>query len=403
MPLLGLLNLESLNRGQTTPAEWALFIVGFAIVALTAVDVTRSLVVTRWSNTPISRVVRRVVETCVSTLARRFTSYHRRDSIRVWTAAAMIVGSLATWLFCFLIGYSFMMRGLISLDIGTALREAGSSLFTLGFASADRERLSYIDFMAAATGPITIGLMISYLPTIYSAYNTREIDVALLKARFSEPNWGPEILARQAELGLDEDWLHNFWRAWERWAANVAESHTTYSLLIFMRSSRPMRSWPVALLAVLDAAALTASLQPLKRPTAARVFLRQGIECVNDLASVLRLKEAEIRNGDSPIALTKTEFLQACQMLAQRGYSFERSPEQAWPFFRDWRRMYEAPMYDMTKRLDAVPALWSGPRYPDTPEIDPRRQFYEITADGALTYPIDPAKRKHHRRKRRLG
>ena len=113
----------------------------------------------------------------------------------------MIVGALATWLISFLIGYTLMLHGAVGLQLGASFREAGSSLFTLGFASSDREQLSIIDFIAAATGPITIGLMISYLPTLYSSFNRREGEVALLKSRAGEPNWGPEILARFAALG----------------------------------------------------------------------------------------------------------------------------------------------------------------------------------------------------------
>ena len=38
-----------------------------------------------------------------------------------------------------------------------------------------------------------IALQISYLPTLYSAYNRRETEVTLLKSRAGEPAWGPEL------------------------------------------------------------------------------------------------------------------------------------------------------------------------------------------------------------------
>jgi len=44
--------------------------------------------------------------------------------------------------------------------------------------------------------------------------------------------------------------------AWERWAAEVAESHTTYLTFARLRSPRPLSHWLVALIAVMDAAAL---------------------------------------------------------------------------------------------------------------------------------------------------
>ena len=373
-------------RGAATFAEWLLVVLGMAIVAVTALDVTRTLVVTTSRNTAARR--QNFILFCGGAVARRFKSYSRRAALPVWFPAIMIVGMLAMWLLFFLIGYALIMRGLIVFDMSTAFREAGSSLFTLGFASVDRERLSYIDFIAGATGPITIGLLISYLPTIYSSYNRREVDVALLKTRYGEPNWGPEILARQAEVNLGRERELAFWHEWEHWAADVTETHTTHSVLIYMRSSDPMRSWVISLLSLLDAAALSMSLNPSHK-IALRVFLRQAIVCVHEIALSLRLPRIEIHSGDSPIDLTEAEYLAACEMLADRGYARERSPEDAWPDFRNWRRLYESSIYAIARKLDVAPALWSGPRRPATPQILPQLPFYEISADGTLTYPID--------------
>jgi hypothetical protein len=43
---------------------------------------------------------------------------------------------------------------------------------------------------------VTATLQIAYLPTLYSAFNRRENEVALLNARAGTPSWGPELLAR---------------------------------------------------------------------------------------------------------------------------------------------------------------------------------------------------------------
>jgi hypothetical protein len=300
----------------------------------------------------------------------------------------MIVGALATWLISFLIGYTLMLHGAVGLQLGSSFREAGSSLFTLGFASSDREQLSIIDFIAAATGPITIGLMISYLPTLYSSFNRREVEVALLKSRAGEPNWGPEILARFAALGSDPKRLTELWNTWERWAADVSESHTTYSVLIYTRSARPMRNWLIALLSVMDAAALSLVLRPNDRQVASRMLLRQGIECIRDLAVVTHIKyEAEPATG-TPIQLTKEEFIEAVDMLVASGYELQQDAEAAWPFFSDWRMMYEPIFYELAKRIDAVPAKWSGPRVPPTKPIPPYRPRYVLdNADGSLSFP----------------
>jgi hypothetical protein len=52
-----------------------------------------------------------------------------------------------------------------------ALREAGSSLFTLGFAVRSGTEPSAAESLAAASGLIIVALQIAYLPTLYAAYH----------------------------------------------------------------------------------------------------------------------------------------------------------------------------------------------------------------------------------------
>ena len=108
---------------------------------------------------------------------------------------------------------------------------------------------------AAASGLIIVALQISYLPTMYSAYNRRETEVTLLRPRAGSPAWGPELLAR-AQLASGVEQLTPLYASWERWAADVAESHSSYPVLLRFRSPEPHSSWIISQLAVLDAAAV---------------------------------------------------------------------------------------------------------------------------------------------------
>src|SRR5262249_44069755 len=148
-----------------------------------------------------------------------------------------------------------------NLSMGTSMREAGSSLFTLGFASDARTSLTTVDFLAAATGPIVIGLLIGYLPTLYGAYNRRENEVTLLGSRSGMPAWGPEVLGRYAQVKI-LDSLPDLYRGWERWAADISESHSNYPILIYFRSPKPLASWLTSLVAVMDSAALQLATNP---------------------------------------------------------------------------------------------------------------------------------------------
>ena len=146
-----------------------------------------------------------------------------------------------------------------------------------------------IVFLAAAVGLVILTLQIAYLPTLYGAFNRRETDVALLNARGGVPSWGPELLARtHYALGSGMstlDTMPELHTQWERWAADVAESHTTYMQLVRFRSPQALSSWVIALLAVMDSAALFLALSPGAAPVIpARLCLRAGFECFNRIA-----------------------------------------------------------------------------------------------------------------------
>jgi hypothetical protein len=131
-------------------------------------------------------------------------------------------------------------------------------------------------------GLITVTLQIAYLPALYSAFNRRENEIALLNSRAGSPSWGPELLARtHYALGSGTsalDTLPEFYREWERWAADITESHVTYLPLVWFRSPSYEASWVTSLLAVLDSAALYLSLCPLAAPAVpARLCLRSGL------------------------------------------------------------------------------------------------------------------------------
>lgn len=363
-------------------------VLGIVIVLGTASSVMRSLIVTRGLRSVLVNSVSQAVRIVIIVVARRFKKYETRDSIQSWMVPVGVIATLGTWLLLFLLGYSLILTSSSALDFLGSVREAGSSLFTLGFASSDRTQLTIVDFIAAATGPVVIGLMISYLPTLYAAYSRREMAVALLKPMAGEPNWAPELLARETLVGVGGHKLTEIWADWEKWSADVAESHTTYPMLIFTRSAKPTRNWLVSLLTVMDSAALTLALNPSMQQAPARMLLRQGVECVHSLARVTRIEFDSDAAPGTPTQLQKDDFLAAIAMLDEVGYKRERNPDEAWTHFQQWRVVYEAPIYELLMLIDAVPAYWSGPRKPPTPPMEsPRPRYIVNNPDGSIGPP----------------
>lgn len=337
-------------------------VVGVGVVVATTTSVLRNLVVPRRLRSKLRLVVSRATSAPFRFIADRSSDYIVRDRVLAWTAPTAMLALLLTWLLLYLLGYGLLVYAISELSLRVAIREAGSSLFTLGFASTDRGQLTAVDFAAALTGPVVIGLQIGYLPALYAAYNRRESEVTLLDSRAGEPNWGPEILARHASISSVEN-LRELYRGWERWAADVSESHSNYPVLIFLRSQEPTRNWLIGLLAVMDSAALHLALNPSTAGGEPRLAVRMGFVCLRDLAETMGLEYDPDPDPDTtPIALTYEEYLSGIARLERGGYPMERSAQEAWPHFHGWRVNYETTAYRIALIIDAVPALWSGPR-----------------------------------------
>jgi hypothetical protein len=192
------------------------------------------------------------------------------------------------------------------------------------------------------------------------------------------PSWGPELLARtHYALGSGTstlDTLPELYARWERWAADVTESHTTYLPLVRFRSPRPLSSWVIALLAVLDSAALFLALSPKAAPVVpARLCLRSGFTCFNQIARAMGFEVPEEADPDGRISLSYQEFLDAVARMREVDFPIEREPADAWADFAGWRINYEPAAYAVAAAVDAVPALWSGPRRHGGPAIAPIR------------------------------
>ncbi|MEU9119943.1 hypothetical protein AB0C96_08775 [Streptomyces sp. NPDC048506] len=336
-------------------------VAGAVIVLGMFSSVLHSLVIPRPTRSGFSRFVQRLVLRPFCLVADRLPSAEAKDRVLAPMAPLAIVVTLLCWLVSFMVGYALLEAAVSDLGAREALTESGSSLFTLGFASGNRVTLNAIDFCAAVTGPIVIGLQVGYLPALYGAYQRRETEVTLLQARAGSPAWGPEILARYAQVGL-LDQLTELFRTWERWSAGVSESHTTYPILVHFRSPKAHRNWLIALLSVMDAAALQLAFNPSQSQAQARMALRAGFMCLREIADIESIPYDRDPHPDDVLRLDYQDFLRGVDRMTAQGYPMERTPEEAWPHFRGWRVNYEPLAHQLARAIEAVPAPWSGAR-----------------------------------------
>jgi hypothetical protein len=354
-------------------------VIGGLLVLTSAASVIGTLIVPRSVSSRLTRWVDRTVDLAYQLVVKkRGGDYRQRDRILATQAATLLVAQLAAWLIVAYVGFALLLWPWASHGVVSAFIDAGSSLFTLGFAVPSGAAPAVIVFLAAAVGLIILTLQIAYLPTLYAAFNRRETEVALLNARAGVPSWGPELLARThyaLGTGLSTlDTMPDLYTQWERWAADVGESHTTYLPLVRFRSPAPLSSWVTALLSVLDSAALFLSLSPKAAPEVpARLCLRSGWNCFNRIARAMGYDVPLEADPDTGISLTYGEFLDAVERMREVDFPIEREPAQAWPDFVGWRVNYEQAAYAIAAAVYAVPAMWSGPRKRPTEPIAPVR------------------------------
>jgi hypothetical protein len=356
-------------------------VVGAVLVITAARSVIGTIIVPRPTGSWLIRSVDKAVVAAyrMATKPVKIKEYRTRDRVLASEAAVILLVQLIAWLGLFFIGFGLLLWPFVHEGITRAFTSIGPAVWFVGDSTTSGAGARAIVDCAGLTGLVVVTLQIAYLPTLYSAFNRRETDIALLNARAGVPSWGPELLARtHYALGSGSSTINtlpDLFAQWERFAADVAESHTTYLPLVRFRSPRSLSSWVTALLSVLDAAALYLVLSPKLAPEVpARLCLRSGFICLTEIARGMRLKVPETPDPDKGISLTYEDFLDAVARMEKVDFPIERTPEQAWPDFVGWRVNYEQAAYAIAYEIDAVPALWSGPRrwpYKPIPPIRP--------------------------------
>jgi len=341
-------------------ARVVVLVAGLGVLLLNAYSVITVLIVPR-TATSMARFPMRATRAVFRGLSGLGRTYATKDRILATSEPVALVVLLASWLSVAIVGFTLVNWGLDGTTWTRAFSEAGSSVFTLGFATSHTEGSHIVDFIAAATGLVLVALQIAYLPTLYSGYNRRETLVTLLESRAGAPAWGPELLIRHQMVGLIDN-LARLFADWEQWAADVAESHCSYPSLLYLRSPRSQNSWVISLIAVMDAAALALAVDPDGAPIESRMVLRMGFTCLRDIAQVTGIPFDPDPSPDDPIQLPEEEFTAACQRLREMGYPVTRPLDEAWLHFRGWRVNYEGVAYALAAVLNAPPARWSGPR-----------------------------------------
>jgi len=339
-------------------------ILGIAVVFYILNDVFQSVVVprptparyrlTRWVVRPGWRAWRAFG-------LRARSAGHREQALGVFAPLVLVV-LLVLWLSGLVLGFGVIFYGLrgqlhpLVQDFPTALYFAGTSVLTIGFGDvvATTGLARVLTLIAGGTGLGTIALAISFLFSLYGSFQRREILIVMLDARAGAPPSGVNLLETTANLGMVDD-LPRLFGEWEKWAAEVLDSHLAYPLLAYFRSSQDNESWVSALVAVLDATTLVLTTVVDGPRGPAKMTFAMGTHLVEDLARFFRIE------SDHDPGVERYEFDQARERLAAAGWSLA-GPEESWTAFSRLRAQYAVALNNMAKWWAAPPTQWIGDR-----------------------------------------
>ncbi|MGD2155478.1 MAG: hypothetical protein PVG14_09395 [Anaerolineales bacterium] len=342
-----------------------IFILGLILVFFTLLSAVRTFILPRSAPDIISLFVFKTIRKFFEFSVSRTQDYLRRDAIMAFYAPISLLTLLPTWLILVSIGYAAMYwaSGIQSWKLAYTI--SGSSLLTLGFAKGDTMIQTLLEFSEATIGLILVALLIAYLPTMYAAFSKREVAVNLLSVRAGTPPSPIEMLLRFNRIHtLDQ--LNEQWRAWERWFAEVEESHTSLSALVFFRSPEPNHSWVTASGTILDSASLTLSAIDTPWDPQAALCIRAGYLALRKIADYFHVDYNPYPSfPEEPISVTRTEFVAACDRMREQNIPIKPDIDQAWLDFAGWRVNYDKVLIALSRLTMAPKTMWSSDRLTD--------------------------------------
>jgi hypothetical protein len=219
----------------------------------------------------------------------------------------------------------------------TDLYVSGTNFFTLGLGDVTphSELARVLSILEAGTGFGFLAVVMGYFPVLYTAFSRREVSISLLDARAGSPPTAAELMRRHSYEGAQQA-LSQLLSEWERWSAELLESHISYTLLCYFRSQHTNQSWISALTSMLDTSALLIAGVQGHEARQAQLTFAMARHAMVDLAQIFSL--APIRNA--PDRLPPERYQRLYDMLCESGVSVCRDGH-SYERLRDLRALYE--------------------------------------------------------------
>jgi hypothetical protein len=259
-------------------------------------------------------------------LAERIKNVRNREAVLSYYGPLSLIVLLIVWAAGLVIGFALIYYALGSPfydahqtpGFRTDLYVSGTTIFTLGLGDVTPHTSwsRVLTILEAGTGFGFLAAVMGYFPVLYSAFSRREVSISLLDARAGSPPTAAELMRRHSYQGADQA-LGLLLVEWERWSAELMESHISYPLLCYFRSQHTNQSWIGALTSILDASALLIAGVRGHEARQAQLTFAMARHAVVDLAQTFSLQPVK----DAPNRLPPERFDMLYNELCQSGIS----------------------------------------------------------------------------------
>lgn len=298
-------------------------------------------------------------------ICSKIKSASRRENALGYFGPLSLIFLLALWAVGLVFSFALLQYGAgrhlqlnnEPITFARLIYQSGETFFTLGYGDIVpvSEIARALSVLEAGMGFGFLGTVIGYLPTIYSAFSRREIEISLLDARAGSPPTAAELLGRFGK-NTQQEVLDRIFRDWERWAAEVLESHLSYPALSFFRSQHNNQSWLAALTTILDASSLVIAGVDGLRNDQAKITFAMARHAVVDLAQVVNARY----DPGVPDRLPPAELERFRRELADRGVQIKDDPEQEQKL-NQLRTLYEPYAQGVARNLLITLPPWIHP------------------------------------------
>lgn len=299
------------------------------------------------------------------TAAGRTTALVRRsESYMGFFGPLSLILLLSVWAGGLIFGFALMLFAagspLRAAGSGTAtfltdLYFSGTTFFTLGL--GDVIPISrFAKVCAVAESGMGLGLLavvISYLPALNQSFSRREVNISLLDARAGSPPSAFELLSRRCHDREDMTALQQYLSEWERWAADLLESHLSYPVLAYFRSQHDNQSWLAALTTILDTSAFVIAAMEGACQSQARLTFAIARHAVVDLSLVFFSPPVKVRRDRLPTEV----FWKLRETLTSAGLSLREGKEVEGEL-SVMRNMYEPYVHSLSSHLGLAVPPW---------------------------------------------